>query len=102
MGFLDSLTNITPAEVNVAPPPQTNVVDWFHKRASTNRDEDLHHPLGNDSSSASFGDHDHEGKRGNFLWELIDVPADLGASPTTAQIRDAVNSILALLRVKSG
>ena len=102
MGFLDSIVNITPAEVVSATPPQTNVVDWFHKRASTSRDEDLHHPLGIDGNSASWGDHDHEGKRGRFLWEAQDLPAQLPASPTTAQIRDTVNALITMIGQKTG
>lgn len=101
MGVLDDLVNITPGSIEGKAPPPTRLVDWFHGRVSTTRDTDIHHPLGNGPGAASPGDHTHDGKRGAALWSAADIPADLPASPTSAQFRDATNAILAQLRKKA-
>ena len=100
MGFIDDLTNLTPASVEGKTPPSTRVVDWLHGRVSTTKDTDIHHPLGTSVGTAARGEHDHDGKNSLPLWNAETVPADLPAAPTTAQIRDTMNATLAMLRTK--
>ncbi len=102
MGFLDDLTNLSNSALEGKSPPTTRFVDWLHSRVSTNRDTDIHHPLGIVAGTASVGNHDHEGKNSVFLWALDEIPSDLPSSPTTAQIRDTVNAMLLSMRRKSG
>ena len=101
MGFLDDITELQVADLNNKTSPKPAVIDWFHKQASTKRDEDLHHQLGNGATQAAFGDHAHDGKRGVALWAATDVPPDLLGTPTTTQIKDTVNAVLAMMRQKA-
>lgn len=102
MGFLDEITNLSSQSLEGKAPPPTRFVDWLHSRVSTSRDTDLHHQLGITPATAAVGNHDHEGKNSITLWDAADIPADLPATPTTAEFRDATNAILARLRQKSG
>jgi len=101
MGFLDDLTNLSDNSFEGKTPPTTKFIDWLHGRVSTTRDTDIHHPLGTVSGSAARGEHSHNGKDSVALWTAEAVPADLAVAPSTAQMRDATNAILALLREKS-
>lgn len=81
--------------------PTTKFIEWFHQRAGSGPD-DLHHLLGYGPNDASPGNHRHDGVGSSPLFNIDAVPADLPASPTTAQIRDTVNAMLALLRTVAG
>lgn len=79
--------------------PSEKVVDWFHSRASNTQRNDLHHRIGDGPTDAAAGDHDHDGVNSKFLFNAAEVTlVDLSASPSTADIRAAVNAINAALR----
>jgi len=101
MGFLDEITNLSSADVEGKTPPPTRIIDWLHGRVSTSKPTDIHHALGKGPSHASPGNHSHNGKDSLPLWAAAEIPADLGASPTTGQIRDTVNQILAAMRKRA-
>lgn len=101
MGFLDEITNLSSADVEGKTPPPTRIIDWLHGRVSTTKPTDIHHALGKGPSNASQGDHDHNGKNSMPLWSAAEIPNDLGASPTNAQIRDTLNQLLVAIRKKA-
>ena len=80
-------------------PPSEKIIDWLHARASTTARNDLHHRIGDGPTDAASGDHTHNGVDSKPLFTAAQVSlTDLGASPTTADIRAAVNALNAAFR----
>ena len=97
--FADQMAGADDTMTDGKAPPSGKVIDWLHGKASTQRPEDIHHPLGFGETDAAPGNHTHDGKNSKFLF-TPDVPLnDLPAAPTSAQIQASVNAINAMLRL---
>lgn len=81
--------------------PSAKFVEWFHQRAGLGADGP-HHLLGYGPEDAAKGSHKHDGVDSLPLFNASNIPANLPATPTDAQFRDAINDILALLRTVAG
>jgi hypothetical protein len=99
--IFDDIAKADDTNVDGKAPPSSKVVDWLHGKASTDKPEDVHHSIGFSPTQVSQGNHNHDGKNSVALFDDADIPADLSATPTNAQIAVVVNQILALLRARS-
>lgn len=100
-GLFDSLADDDGSSIDGKAPPPAKIADWLHGNVSTEDTASIHHRLGTGPSDAASGQHTHRGRDSMFLFSGAEIGplTDLPASPTTEQIRDAVNRINALLRL---
>lgn len=75
--------------------PDTKTLEKFHRYASTNRRDDVHHRLGNGDSDGAPGSHTHRDGNGQPL--LSDVVFTLSRSANTAAVLKQVIDALVLL-----
>ncbi len=86
-------------DINSTQPPSVKFLEWLHRNASTVRDADFHHQIGNAEGNVARGEHTRDGKDSVALFAASDIPADPAA--TTAALASWAAAINALLRTKS-
>ena len=100
MAAQDDTFGMSDDQINGKTPPSQKFVDWFHKRVSTQKASDFHHPIGTGPTDSAAGDHDHNGKNSKRLWDEQTVLTDLGPGATDDQMRLAINKLNAAIRDK--
>lgn len=90
--FKDSLTD--------EDPPSAKVINWFLSNADSRAVGSMLHPIGFTDGAVASGQHKHDGKDSPYLFDTTPILTDLPASPTTAQIVQAVNAINQHLRAR--
>lgn len=94
MAGMSDLFKIKDSDIDGQAPPSTKVVDWFHGKVSTRLPTDLHHRIGFGEGEVSAGDHTHNGTNSKFLFDATTtVLTNLTGTPTTVQMRDAINKL---------
>lgn len=86
--------------INGKTPPSQKFVDWFHKRVSTSKPSDFHHPIGTGPTEVASGDHNHDGKNSVRLWDEETVLPDLSVAASLADVIVAVNKLNEAIRSK--
>lgn len=100
MANQDDVFGLNDEQINGRTPPSQKFIDWLHKRVSTQKATDVHHPIGTGPTEAAAGDHDHDGKNSKRLWNEETVLTDLSPGATDDQMREAINKLNAAIRAK--
>lgn len=87
-------------DINAKKPPSVKFLEWLHRNASTNRDVDVHHRIGQNEGDVAAGKHTHDGKNSPYLFAGGDIPSDPAA--TTAALQAWAILINDLLATKAG
>lgn len=87
-------------DINAKKPPTVKFLEWLHRNASTTRDVDIHHRVGQNEGDVAAGKHNHDGKNSPFLFAAADIPADPAA--TLPALQAWAIQINDLLQTKAG